>query len=735
MSIDRDVNSVVEAYRGNDYALQERYAIDKRLIDLLALQKLKSEREAATKEIQMKEQVPHTTVVDQLKQQIVGGMPQEGILAAAQGGMVRGFAEGGEIDLNEAVQTLPFDATVDVDPDKLSQTLPFDATVDVDPDKLEKLLGSSTVRQKIINKYDFDPVDVAEEVGLDPELLLKVIEAESGGNQDSVSGAGAVGLMQLMPGTARDLGVDPNDPMQNVRGGARYLRQQLDEFGDIPTALAAYNAGPGLVRNHGIPDYKETRDYINRILGKNVAVATNEEAVDADPDEMEKLLDSSSEEGTVENPDTGEQLTKIGGAIADWAYDNPMDALSLGLTFLPGIGWGALAGIRGLGLAYKALKGIDYLRTSKNIGQGIVKGSQGLGRLAQKGFTIPKTRIPKGQAGAGQFVKGGSRAFSLGRTAVVGGPLTGWALRSIGDLYENGFSDEDIEEAIASGQLTQVSGTDTDTSTGATGTGTGTDTDTSTGATGATGTGATGTGATGTGATGTGATTESPRRSAYDKLMEDYGATYKDQIANLNKEDRIKRREDRLARLAEISKPEERSFLDMASDFLAGAAASGIGGGGDALRQAEIASRKRKKDYQTMLVENEEKIDDLAQTLDDQEMAIKLTAATSEYARDIARQAMLLDRGEKRDKLVADALLKIAEMQANMLNLNFTYKQAQQNGDLKQVREIESSVRQTVNDLEEIKMLRNLTGLKEFGSSSGASSSRLVYGTPYVPIK
>ncbi|WP_420860118.1 lytic transglycosylase domain-containing protein [Marivivens marinus] len=104
--------------------------------------------------------------------------------------------------------------------------------------------------------------------GIPTDLFLRLVQQESGWNAGAVSPKGAIGLAQLMPATARRLGVDPTDPYENLDGGARYLRQQYDTFGSWRLALAAYNAGPEAVRRHdGIPPYRETQNYVQVIWG------------------------------------------------------------------------------------------------------------------------------------------------------------------------------------------------------------------------------------------------------------------------------------------------------------------------------------------------------------------------------------------------------------------------------------------------------------------------------------
>ena len=102
--------------------------------------------------------------------------------------------------------------------------------------------------------------------GLPPELLAAVAKVESGYDPAAVSSAGARGLMQLMPGTAAGLGVNPLDPAQAVDGAARLLKRDLGEFGSLPLALAAYNAGAGAVRRYGgVPPYPETQAYVRKV--------------------------------------------------------------------------------------------------------------------------------------------------------------------------------------------------------------------------------------------------------------------------------------------------------------------------------------------------------------------------------------------------------------------------------------------------------------------------------------
>jgi len=121
-------------------------------------------------------------------------------------------------------------------------------------------------------RYDGPYLDMARSAamrhGVPADLFLRLVQQESGFNPRAVSHKGALGLAQLMPDTARRLGVDPEDPYQNLDGGARYLAQQYKRFASWRLALAAYNAGPEAVQRHnGVPPYNETRNYVRVIWG------------------------------------------------------------------------------------------------------------------------------------------------------------------------------------------------------------------------------------------------------------------------------------------------------------------------------------------------------------------------------------------------------------------------------------------------------------------------------------
>ncbi len=148
-------------------------------------------------------------------------------------------------------------------------TVPSDLVANIVPNEIVEDQGADPAEVRLLPHLESVIQPAAAKYGLDPNLVAAVIWAESSGDPNAVSKKGARGLMQLMPATARELGVgNVLDPEQNVEGGSHYLRQMLDEHdGDLPLALAAYNAGPDAVREYGgVPPYRETRDYVGKVM-------------------------------------------------------------------------------------------------------------------------------------------------------------------------------------------------------------------------------------------------------------------------------------------------------------------------------------------------------------------------------------------------------------------------------------------------------------------------------------
>jgi hypothetical protein len=149
-------------------------------------------------------------------------------------------------------------------------TMEFPANQIAEIVTLPEIPNASPLTKPTLPTASFDEmlVRAALRQGLEPEFVRSVARIESDLRQDAVSNKGAIGLMQLMPGTAALLGVDAHNPQDNVLGGAKFLRELLLRYnGDPELALAAYNAGPGAVQKYnGVPPYLETRKYIIRVL-------------------------------------------------------------------------------------------------------------------------------------------------------------------------------------------------------------------------------------------------------------------------------------------------------------------------------------------------------------------------------------------------------------------------------------------------------------------------------------
>lgn len=205
--------------------------------------------------------------------------------------------------------------------------------------------------------YSFTTLLMADRYGLDPKLLGKIMGTESAGDPNAISPKGAQGLMQLMPGTAKELGVDPSDPFQNIEGGARYFKQQRDRFGSDELGLAAYNAGPGNVQKYGgVPPFKETQDYIAKIMGGQSAPAQSAQPQSGAPSFEQMVKETYGQPDQVEPPSETDDYS-VSGFLSNAATSGANFVEGIANTVAHPIETAKGLGRIGLGVAEKFVPG------------------------------------------------------------------------------------------------------------------------------------------------------------------------------------------------------------------------------------------------------------------------------------------------------------------------------------------------------------------------------------------
>lgn len=263
-----------------------------------------------------------------------------GIVAFAGGGMYdREAEEGQESEAQEMARLFP--------KSKLGELV--DSGMSGLRSLVSKFKGSPTatppaaenIKTRGTHPYEADAIKAAKQVGLDPNIMLHALYKETGGTKDPAtakSRAGAYGPMQLMPGTAKELGVDRTDPYQNILGGATYLKQQVDKFQDPSLALAAYNAGPGAVRRalasaQGLAALpRETQGYMKYAEGGEVKGYSGEDGVslvDADYQSNKDNYYPENNPYLARSRAMNEQLKRLGTAFTTPRNYDPISKLVL----------------------------------------------------------------------------------------------------------------------------------------------------------------------------------------------------------------------------------------------------------------------------------------------------------------------------------------------------------------------------------------------------------------------
>jgi hypothetical protein len=278
-----------------------------------------------------------------------------------------------------------------------------------------------------VNELETYARTLAEQNGLDPEFVARIAQTESNWNPKAVSKAGAMGVMQLMPGTAREMGVDPTDPLDNIRGGVTYLAKLHKQFGGDPTLVAAaYNAGPGAVQKAGgVPNFPETQKYVQKVVG------------DAPVDESRLVAQEQPvDESRLVAHGTGEQVGP--GQAALIAGGRGLDRLAAGLRQIVPEGVRNAVDALGNKLGMAAPPSIDpQVQAANTAAYKNVEQQQPGATLAGSLPLALAAKTPLGLAGMGALEYGTPEERALG---AVGGYAGGKAGQYIGSAVSRAIT-------------------------------------------------------------------------------------------------------------------------------------------------------------------------------------------------------------------------------------------------------------------------------------------------------